>query len=108
MSGYVFENMEIASYTVLIEAAKVAQDTETHRVCEAILQQEIAMSDWLRQHLPELTQAFLRRSAAPETEPSARPEDIAVSDDDRNRHCLFTAACLYWRRTDKEKRHVSR
>ncbi|KHO64737.1 ferritin-like domain-containing protein [Pseudomonas flexibilis] len=68
MSGYVFENMEIASYTVLIEAAKVAQDTETHRVCEAILQQEIAMSDWLRQHLPELTQAFLRRSAAPETE----------------------------------------
>ena len=51
-----------------IEAAKVAQDTETHRVCEAILHQEIAMSDWLRQHLPELTQAFLRRSAAPETE----------------------------------------
>ncbi|HTO19962.1 MAG TPA: DUF892 family protein [Pseudomonas sp.] len=68
MSGYVFENMEIASYTVLIEAAKVAGDAETQRVCESILQQEVAMSDWLRAHLPELTQAFLTRSAAPGVE----------------------------------------
>lgn len=68
MSGYVFENMEIASYTVLIEAAIVAQDAETQRVCEAILQEEIAMSEWLRQHLPELTRAFLVRSETPGTE----------------------------------------
>ena len=68
MSGYVFENMEIASYTVLIEAAIVAQDAETQRVCEAILQQEVAMSEWLRQHLPELTRAFLVRSEAPGVE----------------------------------------
>ena len=68
MSGYVFENMEIASYTVLIEAARVAQDAETQRVCESNLQQEVAMSDWLRQHLPELTRAFLVRSEAPGTE----------------------------------------
>lgn len=68
MSGYVFENMEIASYTVLIEAARVAGDAETQRVCESILQQEITMSDWLRQHLPELTRAFLVRSEAPGTE----------------------------------------
>ncbi|HLV15892.1 MAG TPA: DUF892 family protein [Pseudomonas sp.] len=68
MSGYVFENMEIASYTVLIEAARVAQDAETQRVCEAILQEEVAMSDWLRDHLPELTRAFLVRSEAPGVE----------------------------------------
>ena len=68
MSGYVFENMEIAAYTVLIEAARVAGDAETQRVCESILQQEVAMSDWLRGHLPELTQAFLVRSDAPGVE----------------------------------------
>ena len=68
MSGYVFENLEIASYTVLIEAAKVAGDVETQRACEQILPQEIAMAEWLREHLPEITQAFLERSASPHTE----------------------------------------
>ncbi|KIQ03539.1 MULTISPECIES: DUF892 family protein [Pseudomonas] len=68
MSGYVFENLEIASYTVLIAAAKAAGDGETRRVCEQILVQEQAMADWLKQHLPELTQAFLARSEAPDTQ----------------------------------------
>ncbi len=65
MAGYVFENMEIASYTVLIAAAQEAGDAETKAACEKILPQEVAMADWLREHLPELTQAFLQRSAAP-------------------------------------------
>ncbi len=68
MSGYVFENLEIASYTVLIEAAKMAGDVETQRACEQILPQEIAMADWLRDHLPQITAAFLERSATPHTE----------------------------------------
>jgi ferritin-like metal-binding protein YciE len=68
MSGYVFENLEIASYTVLIAAAKAAGDVETQKACEQILPQEIAMADWLRDHLPEITQAFLERSANPHTE----------------------------------------
>ncbi|MEH6564245.1 MAG: DUF892 family protein [Halopseudomonas sp.] len=68
MSGYVFENLEIASYTILIEAAKQVGDTQTQEVCEQILPEEIAMADWLREHLPELTQAFLSRSATPDTE----------------------------------------
>lgn len=63
MAGYVFENLEIASYTVLIAAAKASGDVETQRICELILPQEIAMADWLRNHLPELTEAFLARSA---------------------------------------------
>lgn len=67
MSGYVFEHMEIAAYTVLIAAAKAAGDTETQRICETILPQELAMAEWLRDNLPELTQAFLARSAAPDT-----------------------------------------
>ncbi len=65
MSVYVFSHMEIASYTILIAAAKAIGDNETQRVCEAILQQEKAMAEWLRGHLPEVTQAFLARSATP-------------------------------------------
>jgi len=65
MSGYVFETLEIATYTVLIAAAKAVGDTQTQEDCERILQQEIAMADWLRDHLPELSQAFLDRSDTP-------------------------------------------
>ncbi|WAJ35492.1 ferritin-like domain-containing protein [Pseudomonas sp. GOM7] len=68
MSGYVFENMEIASYTVLIAAAKEAQDVQTQQACEQILEQEVAMAQWLREHLPQITAAFLQRSLSPDTE----------------------------------------
>jgi ferritin-like metal-binding protein YciE len=37
MAGYVFENVEIAAYTVLIAAAKAAGDTLTEAACEEIL-----------------------------------------------------------------------
>lgn len=66
MAGYVFENIEIATYTVLIQAAKDVGDVETQRACEEILPQEIAMADWLRDHLPEITSAFLQRSQDPD------------------------------------------
>jgi ferritin-like metal-binding protein YciE len=65
MAGYVFENLEIASYTALIAAAREAGDTETESACEQILLQEKAMAAWLLEHLPETTQAFLVRSATP-------------------------------------------
>ncbi|MDB6141316.1 MAG: hypothetical protein JWP80_360 [Pseudomonas sp.] len=68
MAGYVFENVEIASYTVLIAAAEAACDMETKAACETILPQEIAMAEWLLQHLPELTEAFIIRSANPDLE----------------------------------------
>ena len=68
MAGYVFEHMEIASYTALIAAAKEAGDSETQTACEKILPQEIAMAEWLLEHLPQLAQAFLRLSADPDKE----------------------------------------
>jgi ferritin-like metal-binding protein YciE len=68
MAGYVFENVEIAAYTVLIAAAKAAGDLETLAACEEILPQEIAMAEWLLQHLPDLTEAFLERSQDPNLE----------------------------------------
>ena len=68
MAGYVFENIEIATYTTLIAAAEAAGDKETQAACERILPQEQAMADWLLTHLPEITQAFLARSANPNLE----------------------------------------
>ena len=65
MAGYVFENLEIATYTVLIEAAEVAGELETVEVCRSIIKEEVAMAEWLKEHLPEVTRAFLERSADP-------------------------------------------
>lgn len=65
MAGHVFEQMEVAAYTVLLAAAEAAGDEETRVVCEAILPQEQAIAEWTLAHLPELTQAFLDRAEAP-------------------------------------------
>jgi len=65
MSGYVFENLEIASYTVLIETARRAGDLQTEQVCKQIIAQEMAMADWLLEHLPSTVEAFLSRSETP-------------------------------------------
>lgn len=65
MGGYVLEQMEIASYTVLIAAADAAGDSQTKAVCEQIMAQEVAMAEWMLQHLPGVTASFLARSATP-------------------------------------------
>jgi len=64
MSGYVFENIEIAAYTALIAAAQAAGDEETRRICEQILPQEVAMAKWLLEHLPDTVTKFIARSAS--------------------------------------------
>jgi len=64
MSGYVFENIEIAAYTALIAAAQAAGDAETSAACERILPQEIAMAKWLLEHLPDTVTKFVARSAS--------------------------------------------
>jgi ferritin-like metal-binding protein YciE len=68
IAGYVFENLEIATYTALISAAQIVGDTETVRVCEEILPQEEAMAKWILENLPELTEEFLARDATPDVE----------------------------------------
>lgn len=68
MAAYTFEHMEIASYRSLIAAAQAAGDMETQRICEMILPQEEAMANWLAEQLPIVTQQFLARDAAPDTE----------------------------------------
>lgn len=59
LAGYSFEHMEIASYKMLIAAAHKIGDVETARVCEEILQDELAMAKWLEDHLEEITGRFL-------------------------------------------------
>ncbi|QCR38378.1 ferritin-like domain-containing protein [Nissabacter sp. SGAir0207] len=68
ISGYVFENLEIASYTSLIAAAKVLGDQEGERIFTQILEQEKEMAKWVLEHLPDTTQKFLARAEAPDTE----------------------------------------
>lgn len=64
ISGYVFEQFEIASYTSLIAAAELAGDTEGARVFEQIRDQEVQMAEWCLTHLPGVTEQFLVRDAA--------------------------------------------
>ena len=64
ISGYVFEQFEIACYTSLLAAAKKAGDTASIPAIETILAEEREMADWLIRHIPQTTEQFLLRSDA--------------------------------------------
>ncbi|ECW1185232.1 ferritin-like domain-containing protein [Salmonella enterica] len=64
ISGYVFEQFEIACYTSLLAAAKKAGDTASIPTIEAILKEEMQMADWLIKHIPQTAEQFLLRSEA--------------------------------------------
>ncbi|EEH6876783.1 ferritin-like domain-containing protein [Salmonella enterica] len=64
ISGYVFEQFEIACYTSLLAAAKKAGDTASIPTIEAILKEEMQMADWLIKHIPQTMEQFLLRSEA--------------------------------------------
>lgn len=64
ISSYVFEQFEIACYTSLIAAAQKVGDTAGAEVFKQILAQEQAMADWAINHIPDVTEQFLLRSAA--------------------------------------------
>lgn len=61
IASYAFENFEIASYKAIIKAADMASQPEISQVCKEILQEEIAMADWLSKHLDATTQQYLER-----------------------------------------------
>lgn len=64
ISGYVFEQFEIACYTSLLAAAQKAGDTAAIPAIESILNEEKQMADWLLKHIPQTTEQFLLRSEA--------------------------------------------
>lgn len=59
---YAFENMEIASYRILITAAEQLGDAEAVDVFNRSLEQEEAMADWLASHSAQITRSFLSRA----------------------------------------------
>lgn len=65
IAAYAFENMEIASYRVLVDTARQVGDAETASTCEQILREEEAMADWLKDNLPSLTRQYLAREETP-------------------------------------------
>ncbi|MBZ9965720.1 DUF892 family protein [Mesorhizobium sp. B292B1B] len=62
LASYTFEHMEIASYTILIAAAKSLGEAEVAQVCDENLREEVAMADWLKSHIPATTEQFLART----------------------------------------------
>lgn len=67
INSYVFAQFEVACYTSLISAAKLAGDEMSVPVFESLVKQEKARAKWALNHLPEITEQFLQRSASHET-----------------------------------------
>lgn len=62
LASFSFEAMEIASYTILIAAARALNEEEIAKLCEQSLQEEIDMAQWLKENLGPTTQKFLALS----------------------------------------------
>lgn len=68
MASYTFEQMEIASYQVLIATADQVGDSDTSAACSRILREEEEMARWLQDSLPALTTRYLTREESPALE----------------------------------------
>lgn len=66
MFSFAFENLEIAAYKNIIEAARYVGDTETAVECERILQEEIAMAQWLEKNTGAVVRHFLMLADEPD------------------------------------------
>jgi ferritin-like metal-binding protein YciE len=65
LASYTFEQMEIASYRILIAGAEAIGDTTTAAICTRILKEEEAMAAWLEQQTPNLVRAFMQLEQTP-------------------------------------------
>lgn len=63
LASYTFENMEIASYQILIAAAETAGQPAIAELCRENLQEEEEMAEWLMEHIPATTAQFMQRDA---------------------------------------------
>ena len=59
MGNYAIEHCEIASYMILVTAAREMGYEEIAMVCEGILGEEQEMAQWVEQSLPLVTRAHL-------------------------------------------------
>lgn len=64
LASAAFEQFEAASYRILVSAAETAGETEIAETCRTLMEQEVAMADWVWGQLPGLTEKYLAREAA--------------------------------------------
>lgn len=64
LSSAAFEQFEAASYRMLVRAAHVAGEPEIAKVCETLMEQEVAMADWVWSQLEPLTEKYMNLEAA--------------------------------------------
>lgn len=61
LSAIGYKAYEIASYKALIAAAEIAGFTEDKAVLETSMKEEMAMGDWLGEHLPGIVGQYLAK-----------------------------------------------
>lgn len=61
LASYTFEQLEIASYKILVSASEADGDHDTAEVCKTICREEEEMAQWLLNYLPQLTTKHLTR-----------------------------------------------
>lgn len=61
VTNHAAENLEIATYTAIIEAAKFIGDNETATICEQILRQEQTMAKKIEQMLPMIVRDYMTK-----------------------------------------------
>ena len=64
LASAAFEQFEAASYRMLVQAAKVAGEPEIARTCETLMEQEVAMADWVWGELGPMTEKYMARELA--------------------------------------------
>lgn len=62
LTDYGTEGFEIAAYHTLKAGALRQNDIETAKVCDQILEEEIAMQEWLKTQLAPVATEFLKRT----------------------------------------------
>jgi ferritin-like metal-binding protein YciE len=60
MGNYAIEYFEIASYKILVTAAREMGYEDIATICEGIMREEQEMADWLDQAMPMVTRQHLR------------------------------------------------
>jgi ferritin-like metal-binding protein YciE len=62
LASNAFEHFEASSYCSLAAAAEDAGEPEIAKTCEGIMQQELAMADWVWQQIPPMTHKYLSKA----------------------------------------------
>ena len=63
LATWSFEQMEIASYRMLIKASDQLGEPEIQRACTQNLEEKRAMVQWLDEHMESITEKFLQLEA---------------------------------------------